>query len=73
MYAADTDEQSVIRITPSGTVAEYPTYSSFGHSYFAPLEIAVDSSNKLYVADEAWQATGSNVTAGLTVVAPTLW
>jgi DNA-binding beta-propeller fold protein YncE len=73
VYAADTTAQGLIRITPAGGVAEYPTYSGQdAPPAGASIYVTIDSTNDAYVADVVQTLSGSMV-GGLSIVGASSW
>ena len=73
VYAADAAAQGLIRITPAGSVAEYPTYSGQdAPANGASLYVTTDSNNNAYVVDVVQTFSGSMV-GGLSIVGASSW
>jgi streptogramin lyase len=72
LYETDYQADGLMRVTPAGTVSEYPLYSTiFSAAQGDPEDVVTGPAGKLYLTDLAQRSTGT--VGGLTVVDTAAW
>ncbi len=74
VYFTDVNTQGVVRITPSGSVSAYPTFSTRSNIVDNPMQLVVGNDGYLYLTSTAvLDSTQAGLVPALTKIDPASW